>query len=112
MADHDGGSGQGGGGGGGPMVVDTQAVGTGPGAAAQLPGQRTAAPVQRPGPHPDAASMDDLIEFELEMLGAGPRSGCRVLQADSGLTTLRLLSPWLAGEPVPGRASVVVATKL
>ena len=52
--------------------------------------------------------MDDLIEFELEMLGAGPRSGCRVLQADSGLTTLRLLSPWLAGEPVPGRASVVV----
>ena len=47
MADHDGGSGQGGGGGGGPMVVDTQAVGTGPGAAAQLPGQRTAAPVQR-----------------------------------------------------------------
>ena len=54
MADHDGGSGQGGGGGGGPMVVDTQAVGTGPGAAAQLPGQRTAAPVQRPGPHLDA----------------------------------------------------------
>ena len=49
--------------------------------------------------------MDDLIEFELEMLGAGPRSGCLVLQADSGLTTLRLLSPWLAGEPVPGRST-------
>ena len=74
MADHDGGSGHERGGGGGPMVVDTQAVGTEPGAAAQLPGHRTAAPVLRPGPDPDAASMNDLIEIELEMLGAGPRS--------------------------------------
>ena len=110
VAYHDG-NGQGGGRGGGPMVVDGsqpgEAVRNGQGPGAQFLRRCDAAPAEDPRPEPDGASMAALVAFELEMAGAGPCRGCRLLLADSALTTLCLLWPWVAGDPGPGRASAL-----
>ena len=92
---------KGGGRGGGPMVVDGsqpgEAVRNGQGAGAQFLRRCDVAPAEDPRPEPDGASMAALVAFELEMAGAGPCRGCRLLLADSALTTLCLLWPWVAG---------------
>ena len=90
MADDDCSSGQGGGGV-GPMVVGgqqpAQAAGAGQAAAAQMPARYTPAPAQRPRPDPNVSSMEDLVEYELELLaGTGPGAGCRLLLAECELT--------------------------
>ena len=90
VAYHDG-NGQGGGRGGGPMVVD----GSQPGEAVRSgQGAPERSPTHDCRPEPDGASMAALVAFELEMAGAGPCRGCRLLLADSALTTLCLLWPW------------------
>ena len=75
MAHHDCSSGPGGGGA-GPMVVGgqrpAQAAEAGQAAAAQMPARCTPAPAQRLEPDPDVSSMEDLVEYELEMAGTGP----------------------------------------
>ena len=51
-----------------------QAAGAGQAAAAQMPARYTPAPAQRPRPDPNVSSMEDLVEYELELL-AGSSSG-------------------------------------
>ena len=90
MAHHDCSSGLGGGGA-GPMVVGgqqlAQAVGVNQVATAQMPARCTPTPTQRPQPNPDVTSMEDLVEYELELLaGTGPGAGCRLLLAECELT--------------------------
>ena len=99
MAHHDCSSGRGGGGA-GPMVVGgqqpAQAARASQAAAAHMPTRCTPAPAQRPQPDPDVSSMEDLVEYELEMAGSSLGTSCRLLLAECELTAPPLVA--LAGK--------------
>ena len=95
MAHHDCSSGPGGGGA-GPMVVggqqSAQAARAGQAAAAQMPARCTPAPAQRPRPDPNVSSMEDLVEYELELVGTSLGVGFRLLLAECELIALPLVA--------------------